>query len=162
MSLLLVLDNIRSAYNVGSILRTADAVGVERVICIGTTPYPALSQDSRPGHVTARNTKEIAKTALGAEQTISISYEPELRATLEMLKNTGVTIIALEQSGKSTNLFDFTYKEPIALVIGNEINGVHPDNLALADHILEIPMSGTKESLNVAVATGIALYQLAH
>ena len=122
----LVLDNIRSSYNVGSILRTADAVGVERVICVGTTPYPALPGDTRPGHVAASNSKEIAKTALGAEKSISISYEPNLKESLNALRTEGYTIAALENS----------------------------------DIILEIPMKGAKESLNVAVSAGIAMYQL--
>ncbi len=160
MSLLLILDSLRSAHNVGSILRTADATGVTHMICAGTTPHPALPGDLRAGHVAARNTREIAKTALGAEKSITISYEPELRVTLEGLKSRGITILALEQAKNSINLFDFKPAGPIALILGNEVDGINALDLELADHILEIPMKGSKESLNVAVAAGIALYQL--
>jgi 23S rRNA (guanosine2251-2'-O)-methyltransferase len=160
MSLTLVLDNLRSAHNVGSILRTADAAGVIQVICVGTTPHPALLSDQRPGHVAARNTREIAKTALGAEESVSISYEPDLRATLKTLRDAGTTIVALEQDDNSTNLFDYKSAGPIALILGNEVDGVDLDALEDNDIFLEIPMKGTKESLNVAVAAGIAIYQL--
>jgi 23S rRNA (guanosine2251-2'-O)-methyltransferase len=160
MSLVLVLDNIRSAHNVGSILRTADAAGVERIICIGTTPHPALPDDPRPGHVASRNTAEIAKTALGAERSISISYEPELRTTLKTLRNNGYTIAALEQAEISVNLFDYSPSGPLALILGNEVDGVDLSTLENDDIVLEIPMKGLKESLNVSVAAGIAMYQL--
>ncbi len=160
MSLLLVLDNLRSAHNVGSILRTADAAGVIQVICVGTTPHPALLGDLRPGHVAARNTKEIAKTALGAEESVSISYEPDLRATLKQLRDAGTTILALEQANNSVNLFTYTPTGSVALVLGNEVDGVKLSAIEDTDIILEIPMKGTKESLNVAVAAGIAMYAL--
>lgn len=160
MSIVLVLDNIRSAYNVGSILRTADAVGVKRVICVGTTPYPTVPNDTRPGHVAASNTREIAKTALGAEKSMSISYEPELNECLKALKEAGVTMLALEQATDSINLFDYEPNGQIALILGNEVDGVSPEGLEQADIALEIPMKGAKESLNVAVAAGIAMYQL--
>ena len=160
MSLILVLDNLRSAHNVGSILRTADAAGIERVVCVGTTPYPHIPDDARPGHVAARNNKEIAKTALGAEQSVSISYEPGLRASLNTLRDTGYTIAALEQAERSMNLFGYKLTSPIALILGNEVDGVAVSALENTDIILEIPMNGTKESLNVAVAAGIAMYQL--
>ena len=156
----LVLDNIRSSYNVGSILRTADAVGVERVICVGTTPYPALPGDTRPGHVAASNSKEIAKTALGAEKSISISYEPNLKESLNALRTEGYTIAALEQAERSINLFDYQPTGKIALILGNEVDGVDLSALENSDIILEIPMKGAKESLNVAVSAGIAMYQL--
>ncbi len=160
MSLTLVLDNIRSTYNVGSILRTADAVGVEHVICVGTTPYPALPNDTRPGHVSASNSKEIAKTALGAEKSISISYEHQLRVSLKGLRAKGYIIAALEQAQNSLNLFDYKPTGQIALILGNEVAGVNLSELENTNIILEIPMKGAKESLNVAVAAGIAMYQL--
>jgi 23S rRNA (guanosine2251-2'-O)-methyltransferase len=160
MSLILILDNLRSAHNVGSILRTADAVGIECVICVGTTPYPHIPDDARPGHVAARNNKEIAKTALGAEKSVSILYKSNLRETLETLREDGTSILALEQAPTSINLFEYIPSEDVALVIGNEVEGVNVTALELTDTILEIPMKGAKESLNVAVAAGIAMYQL--
>lgn len=162
MSLTLILDNLRSAHNVGSILRTADAVGVTNVVCIGTTPHPALTDDPRPGHVAARNTREIAKTALGAEKSLSISYESDLRATLERLRNHSVVLLALEQSAHSIALFDYAtnINSQYALILGNEVEGINLSALQNSDIILEIPMLGSKESLNVSVAAGIAMYHL--
>lgn len=163
MSFTLILDNLRSAHNVGSILRTADAFGITNVICVGTTPHPALPNDLRPGHVAVSNTREIAKTALGAEKSISVSYEPDLKETLKRLRNENITLLALEQSGKSIALFDFKTRTNTlyGLILGNEVEGVDLSALESSDLILEIPMQGTKESLNVAVAAGIAMYQLA-
>lgn len=161
MELTLILHNLRSSYNVGAILRTADAVGVARVIAVGTTPYPELPHDTRPPHVRASNTLAIAKTALGAEKTVALSYEPEIKGSLRILKERGITILALEQAKNSINLFDYSPPAgPLALVVGPEVAGIAPDDLALCDAILEIPMRGDKESLNVSVAAGIALYQL--
>ena len=162
MCILLVLDNLRSAHNVGSILRTADATGILSVICVGTTPHPALAGDLRPGHVAARNTREIAKTALGAEKSISISYESDLKETLKGLRDQGVIILSLEQSDQSIPLFDFkpAQNTRYGLILGNEVDGINLAVLKDTDIILEIPMNGSKESLNVAVAAGIAMYQL--
>lgn len=162
MALTLILDNLRSTYNVGSILRTANAVGIDHVICVGTTPYPAISNDPRPGHVASRNTREIAKTALGAETSIHISYESELSEVLHKLRESLIQILALEQSDKSMSLFEFkaSNSSEYALILGNEVNGVNLTALMPSDIILEIPMKGSKESLNVSVAAGIAMYQL--
>lgn len=160
MNLTLVLDNLRSCHNVGAILRTADAVGVSRVIASGTTPYPEIAGDTRPPHIRLSNTRAIAKTALGAEKTVPLTYTPDLKISLSELKTSGSQILALEQAPGSVNLLD--YRAPadqtIVLVVGSETEGVSPAALELADTTLEIPMIGAKESLNVAVATGIALY----
>jgi 23S rRNA (guanosine2251-2'-O)-methyltransferase len=147
MELTLILHNLRSSHNVGAILRTADAVGVSRVIAVGTTPYPELPHDTRPPHVRSSNTLAIAKSALGAERSD--------------LKKSGVTILGLEQAINSTDLFAFKRPNgPIALIVGPEVSGIEPEVLEICDEILEIPMHGQKESLNVSVAAGIALYQL--
>jgi len=161
MELTLILHNLRSSHNVGAILRTADAVGVHDVIAVGTTPYPELQNDSRPPHVRSSNTRAIAKSALGAEQSVSISYQPDIKESLKEIKAAGYTILALEQAPGSYDLS--SYRRPkgkVALVVGPEVAGIESDVLDLCDVILEIPMSGQKESLNVAVAAGIALYQL--
>jgi tRNA G18 (ribose-2'-O)-methylase SpoU len=158
--IVLVLDNLRSASNVGSILRTCDAVGVDRVVACGITPYPRAKRDSRDPVVINRNTREIAKTALGAEQTIAVEYFADSAQALERLRREGRTIIALEQSESAHNLFDFRPSSPLALIVGNEVSGVDAKLLTGSDAILELPQRGAKESLNVAVATGIALYQL--
>ena len=161
MELTLVLHNLRSCHNVGAILRTADAVGVTRVIAVGTTPYPEIPGDTRPAHVIRNNTKLIAKTALGAETTVPVLYEPNIRKSLSELKDNGVTIAALELAPDATNLFAYQRPAgPLALVLGPEVAGIPTDDLALCDAVLQIPMRGTKESLNVSVAAGIALYSL--
>ncbi len=161
MSLTLILYNLRSNYNVGAILRTADAVGVTRVIAVGTTPYPELKNDTRPPHVRSANTQAIAKSALGAELSVTVSYEPNIKKTLNNLRGSKITILALEQAPDSFDLATYRRpKGPIALVVGSEVTGIEPEVLELCDVVLEIPMHGQKESLNVSVATGIALYQL--
>jgi 23S rRNA (guanosine2251-2'-O)-methyltransferase len=161
MELVLILDNLRSTYNVGAILRTAEAVGVSRVIAVGTTPYPELDDDTRPPHVRTSNTREIAKAALGAERNVPIAYQADIKETLSGIKAANFTLLALEQAKNSIDVF--TYERPdgsIALIVGPEVSGITPAVLELCDGILEIPMYGRKESLNVSVAAGIALYQL--
>jgi len=161
MELILVLHNLRSCHNVGAILRTADAVGVTHVVAVGTTPYPEISGDTRPAHVIRNNTKLIAKTALGAETTVPVSYEANIKKSLSELKNNGVTIAALELTPDATDLLAYQRPAgPLALVLGPEVTGIPADDLALCDAVLQIPMRGSKESLNVSVAAGIALYAL--
>jgi tRNA G18 (ribose-2'-O)-methylase SpoU len=153
-----ILDNVRSAYNVGAILRTCDAAGITRVIAVGFTPHLAQPNDERPGYAIDRAEKLLAKTALGAEQSLQFDYASTLTQAIQALQTDGYNIYALEQSDDSHNLLDFTPQHPWALVVGHEREGVQ--NLDLMDATLEIPMRGSKESLNVSVATGIALYRL--
>jgi 23S rRNA (guanosine2251-2'-O)-methyltransferase len=159
-ALYLILDNIRSAHNVGAILRTCDAAGVAGVYACGYTPYPLLQSDDRPSHIAASNARAIAKTALGAEKTVPVLHFPETQSAISEAKQLGFKIMVLEQSERSLNLYRYTPTGPLALVVGNEVDGVSPEALAAADSILELPMLGRKESLNVAVSTGIALYHL--
>ncbi len=151
--IVLVIDNVRSAHNVGSMFRTADAAGVTKIYCIGYTPTP-LDRFKRPQ-------KDIAKTALGAEQTLPWEHYDHIGDVIQALKHDGVTIVALEQT---KNAIDYRtllhHGDKVALVVGNEVGGISEGTLALCDHHIEIPMRGTKESLNVSVATGIALYAL--
>ncbi len=159
--LTVVLHNIRSAQNVGAILRTADAAAVSLFITTGYTPHLSeATDDPRPPHVRLANTRSIAKTALGAEQTVPCQHYPTLEAAVAFLRHNQYHIAALEQAESSTNLFDYAPAGPIALILGNEVTGLEPAELALCDVILELPMLGSKESLNVATAAGIALYQL--
>ena len=154
----LILNNIRSAYNVGSIFRTADGAGVSKIYICGITPTPS---SRNPSTGSGFSTK-VEKTSLGAEKTVPWEYRKQTRKCLLELKNQNLNlkIIALEQSEKSINLFKFKPKFPLALIVGNEVRGINKKILSYADKIIEIPMHGKKESLNVAVATGIALYQL--
>lgn len=160
LSIVIMLHDLRSNHNVGAILRTADAVGAERVIFSGTTPYPELPQDTRPPHVRERNTRAIAKTALGAERSLNLSYEPDLKKCLSLMKKGGYHIVALEQAPNSVDIFSYQPPQRLVLIVGSETTGLSHDILAAANTVLEIPMTGKKESLNAAVAAGIALYQL--
>jgi len=159
-SLRLILADLRSAGNVGSILRTADACDVELVYACGTTPYPMVEHDPRPAHVAASNQRAIAKTALGAEATLPVLHFPDTLSAIREARKFGFAIIVIEQSEKSLNLYQYQPVTPLALVLGTEVGGATAEVLAAADTILELPMLGRKESLNVSVAAAIALYQL--
>ena len=149
---ILVLHNIRSAENVGSMFRTADAFGIHKIYLTGYTPAP-VDRFKRP-------VSKIAKTALGAEK--AVSWEKgEVVNVVSKLKQDGVRIIALEQDNRSAPLLSYMITLPLALVVGNEVDGIDPETLALCDDVVEIPMHGSKESLNVAVAAGIALHTFA-
>jgi 23S rRNA (guanosine2251-2'-O)-methyltransferase len=160
MSLVVIAHNIRSAHNIGAILRTCDGFGVETLYATGYTPYPTLPGDTRLPHEREKLTRQIAKTALGAEQTVPTVYADDPLEIIEILKEQGYTIAALEQSEASVNLADYHRPEKLALLLGEEVHGITPELLATCDVTLEIPMTGHKESFNVSVATGIALYAL--
>ena len=148
-----VLVDIRSALNVGSIFRTADAAGFEKVYLTGITPEP-IDQFGRPR-------SDIAKVALGAEKSLAWEKAKTPARLIEKLKKNGYFILALEQSDRSLSFNKFKPKtEKLALLLGNEVTGLPKKILALADAAIEIPMLGKKESLNVSVAFGIAAYQL--
>jgi len=119
-----------------------------------------VTNDSRLPHLSAKLTKDIAKTALGAEQTIVIELYDDLSDLLARLKDVGTKVIGLEQTPNSLNIRTFTAAEDVVLLLGREVEGIDTEYLTLCDYILEIPMVGKKESFNVSVATGIALYQL--
>ena len=156
----LILENLRSAHNVGSILRTANATGVKHIICTGFTPYPRVENDSRDPVVINRNMREIAKTALGAERLRNVEHYDDALAAIDDLRANGWTIIGLEQSPSAVDLLTFSPPKKCAIVVGNEVDGISESTLSVCDAVIEIPQRGTKESLNVAVATGIALYHL--
>lgn len=152
-NLTLILDNIRSVHNVGSLFRTADAVGVERLVLCGYTPDPI----DRFG----RARKDFAKVSLGAEISVPWSHRDCAMDAIRDMKAKGFIVAALEQDPRSSSLFDWQPPhDKVALVLGNEIGGISPEVLDAADTILEIPMRGEKESLNVSVAGGIALYAI--
>lgn len=146
----LILHNIRSAYNVGSIFRTADARGVSEILISGYTPTPT----DRFG----RKRSDITKVALGAEDTISWRYCKTVRGAIESLKKSGVYIIGAEISKNSIDFKKLKYKYPVAFVFGNEVKGLSKQILSYCDKISHIPMKGKKESLNVSVAAGIFLF----
>jgi len=143
-----VLDSIRSVHNVGSIFRTADALGVSKIFLCGCTPTPT----DRFG----RERKDLAKTALGAEKNIKWVYVKDILSALVVLRKEGFEIIAIEQDKKSEDCRKIKTKQKIALVLGNEVDGISKEVLKTVDKITEIPMFGKKESLNVSVSFGIA------
>lgn len=149
-----VLDNIRSVYNVGSIFRTCNAVGIERVILCGITPTPL----DRKG----RHRSDFAKVALGAEDRVLWEYCETTDAALQKLKEEDFHIIAIEQDKKSIDYKSVSIKgkKDLAFVIGTEVEGMKKETLKQCDIVAEIPMLGTKESLNVTIAFGIAVYRI--
>jgi tRNA G18 (ribose-2'-O)-methylase SpoU len=147
--IVLVLDNIRSVYNTGSIFRTADCAGVSKVICLGATPLPI----DRFG----RKRKDFAKVALGAEDSICWEYMEKFKRPSSKHK-----MVCLEQHTDSVNYKKIKLMRSCEnyIVVGNEVEGVSKYLLNMCDEIAEIPMQGKKESLNVSVATGIILFSL--
>jgi len=146
----LVLENIRSAYNVGAMFRTADGAGVDKIFLVGYSPTPTDRF--------ARIQPEIKKTSLGASESIPWEHFTEPQPLIEKLKKEAFTVVPVEQTESSVSLQVFTIPENVAYIMGNEIEGVSKEFLAAADTIIEIPMLGEKESLNVSVAAGIVLY----
>lgn len=144
--LTVILNDIRSLYNVGSIFRTADGAGVEKVIICGITGFP-------PDNM-------ISKTALGAEETVPWVYQKDPLRAVSALKEAGYTVLLLEQTEKSLPYQEFEPAGPVALILGNEVSGVSEDLVSLCDGAVDIEMSGLKNSLNVSVAFGIVAYHL--
>lgn len=141
-----ICDDIRSLFNVGSVFRTADAVGVDRIYLCGIT--------GRPGR--DKTDEKLSKVALGAEKIVSWEYRKQSWRLLDELKAQGFQIVSLELTPESINYVNFKPKFPLALVIGNEVEGVKPSLLKRSERYIQIPMRGEKESLNVSVAFGIA------
>lgn len=161
MEIIIVLHNIRSAYNVGAILRTAEGLGISSVICSGYTPW-----FKKPGllpHLSSKLKHQIGKSALGAEEMVKVSWSEDINKALTELKGQGFQIIGLENNleQKSILLNGFkTDAKKIVLILGEEVNGIPRELYPEIDLFLEIPMKGRKESFNVSVAAGIALYAL--
>ena len=160
MKLVLIAHNIRSTYNVGAILRSCDGFGVDTFFATGYTPYPSVPNDSRLPHEREKLTRQIAKTALGAEQTVPTRHADNALDLLKELRAQGFVIAALEQTPRSISLPDYMPPQKLALLLGEEVHGVPSELLKYCDVALEIPMNGQKESFNVSVAAGIALYAL--
>ncbi|MEM7230562.1 MAG: TrmH family RNA methyltransferase [Planctomycetota bacterium] len=142
-----VLDNIRSLWNVGSMFRTADACAVERLFLTGITGTPPAPR--------------LTKTALGAEESVQWDYERDPHCALDTLHAEGYELVALERSERAEPIDTFKWPTRVGLVVGNEVSGVAPSLLEKCQHVVGIPMSGSKESLNVAVAFGIAAHRVA-
>jgi tRNA G18 (ribose-2'-O)-methylase SpoU len=142
----ILLDNVRSLYNVGSFFRTADAVRAEKLYLCGITGRPPK--------------RAISKTALGAEETVAWEHTWAPLPLLETLRAQGYEIAAIETAVHAVDLFDWAPRFPVCVVFGHEVDGIRPELSALADTHVRIPMLGTKHSLNVATAGGVVLYEL--
>lgn len=142
----LLLDNVRSMYNVGAFFRTADAAAVEKLYLAGITGYPPKNA--------------ISKTALGAEETVPWEHAWEPLPMVDGLRARGYEIAAIETSVHAVDLFDWTPRFPVCVVFGHEVDGVRPEVLARCDTHVRIPMLGAKHSLNVATAGGVVVYEL--
>ena len=141
-----LLDNVRSMYNVGAFFRTADASALEKLYLCGITGHP-------PKHA-------ISKTALGADETVPWEHAWEPVPVAQTLRARGYEMAAIETSVHAVDLFDWTPQFPVCLVFGHEVEGVRPELSALCDTHVRIPMLGTKHSLNVATAGGVVIYEL--
>lgn len=149
LPLIVVLDDVRSMHNVGSVFRTGDAFRIEAVYLCGITSTPPMA--------------EIHKTALGAEDSVSWRYYSTALEALEALKADGYTVLSIEQAHGSTKLQDFTPagQDKYAVVLGNEVKGVHQEVVDASDGCIEIPQFGTKHSMNVSVTAGIIIWHFA-
>lgn len=156
--IVVIAHDIRSAHNVGSLLRTADGFGVSRVFLTGYTPFPLQQNDPRLPHISQKITTQIHKTALGAESLVPWAQHSDVRTLIGALRADGFSIAALEQSTNAIALPDFKPPEKLAILLGREVEGVDPALLELCDAIFEIPMFGGKESFNVVQAAAVALY----
>ncbi len=144
----LIVPNIRSGHNVGAMFRTADGAGVNKIYLCGYSPCPPHTQ--------------VDKVSLGAEKVVPFEYHRQPGRLLKKLKQFGYTIVALESTAKSVSIYTWQPKFPLALIVGNEKTGVPKRLLELCDETVHLPMRGTKTSLNVSVAAGIALYYIAN
>lgn len=159
--IVVIAHDIRSTHNVGSLLRTCEGLGVQHLYFTGYTPYPALpSDDPRLPHIAQKLSKQINKTALGAETLVPWSVAEDIYACLRQLQAGGYEVAALEQTADSVPLPDFQPPQKIALLLGREVEGIAPELLAVCDLALEIPMFGHKESFNVVQAAAMTLYSL--
>jgi tRNA G18 (ribose-2'-O)-methylase SpoU len=157
-SIILIAHNLRSTHNVGSLLRTAEGLSVEKVILSGYTPHPASDNDRRLPHEAERISKDIRKTALGAENLLKWEYHHDLLPVVDHLKKNGWAVAALEQTEDSRELPKYHAPEKIAIIVGREVEGLEPEIINACDLTLEIPMFGQKESFNVVQAAAMALY----
>ena len=148
----LILDNIRSSENVGAIFRTADAVGISKIFLIGITPAPI----DRFGRVQSK----ISKVALGAEDTVLWEQREDINLLIEELRKDNISVCAVEQDESATDYKKVSMERDTAFIFGPEVSGVNKKTLSLCDSVIEIPMKGEKESLNVSVSVGVALYRI--
>ena len=160
MKLCVIAYNIRSAHNIGSLFRTCEGLGVGELFICGYSPYPQQQNDVRLPHIAQKASKEIHKTALGAETYLPWHYSSSVTDTINNLKKSGYTVVCLEQDKNSQPLESFQPKDSVALLLGNEVEGIESAILNKADTVVEVPMHGKKESFNVVIAGALAIYHI--
>lgn len=158
--IVLIIHDIRSCHNVGSLLRTAEGLGVTKVHFTGYTPYPLQPHDKRLPHIAQKLTHQIHKTALGAEISQPWEQSDTIDTVISNLRNQDYTIVGLEQTHDSIPLHQYNAPEKVALLLGREVEGIDPKILEILDKTLEIEMFGKKESFNVVQAAAMSLYHL--
>jgi tRNA G18 (ribose-2'-O)-methylase SpoU len=156
--IILIAHNLRSCHNVGSLLRTAEGLGVSKLFLTGYTPYPLELHNERLPHLAAKIDKQIHKTALGAETMVDWRHAENVLEIITNLQKEDFVVAAVEQAERSIKLPEFEPPQKLALLVGREVEGVEPEVLAACDIALEIPMFGRKESFNVVQAAAMALY----
>ncbi|HEX5456646.1 MAG TPA: TrmH family RNA methyltransferase [Candidatus Saccharimonadales bacterium] len=159
-NIVVIAHNLRSAHNVGSLIRTCEGLGVDKIFFTGYTPYPQKPRDVRLPHISRKIDKQIDKTALGAQDGLPWDSKEKIGGVIKALSEDGYTICALEQAEESTPLSEFDAPHKVALIIGNEVRGLEKEVLDKADTVLEIPMFGKKESFNAVQAAAMALYRM--
>jgi len=156
--IVIIAHNLRSSHNIGSLLRTADAMGVEQVYLTGYTPYPKHENDPRLPHLANKTHQAIAKTALGAEKSVKWTIDKDVQGVIKNLKAKDYEVVALEQALNSVKLTDYKPPQKIAIILGREVDGIEEEVISACDKVIEIPMFGKKESLNVVQAAAMAMY----
>lgn len=154
----LIVHDIRSTHNVGSLMRTAEGMGISCIYFSGYTPYPRSVEDKRLPHIVEKLDKQIHKTALGAEKLVSWAIIENIAICIDELRAEGFEMVALEQAPHSIPLANYNPSEKIAILIGREVEGIDEALLKKCDIVIEIPMFGKKESFNVVQAAAMALY----
>jgi 23S rRNA (guanosine2251-2'-O)-methyltransferase len=159
-SIVVIAHNLRSVYNVGALLRTAEVFAAKKVYVTGFTPYPTYPGDSRDAKLQAQQTRQMAKAAAGAERMMPFTREPDVHALLDALHEQGFAVAGLEVDPQAVALDDYRPPHRVALLLGDEVRGIEEPLRHRCDLLLQIPMFGRKDTLNVSVAAGIALYSL--
>ncbi len=159
-NIVIIAHDIRSTHNIGSLLRTAEGLGIDHVYITGYSPYPLASSDKRLPHLAQKTHRAIQKTALGAEESQSWSQHDDINDVLRELKQTGYCLAALEQAPNVVQLPSWQPPQQVAVLLGREVEGIENALLQEMDVVIEIPMFGSKESFNVVQAAAMVMYHL--
>lgn len=156
--IVIIAHDIRSTHNIGSLLRTAEGLGVQHVYISGHSPYPTEEDDSRLPHIHQKLSRQIHKTALGAESSQAWSHADDINELVVDLKSRGFRVVGLEQDPKAIKLPDYKPPQKVAVLLGREVEGLEDSLITMCDELVEIPMFGQKESFNVVQAAAMVLY----